>query len=429
MLWKTNISKAYKRTGLGLGLFFTTAIILVACGGGGDSSNSSSSSSTGVTTLLTAPSGSSNVTCAKNAQCIDQIFRTVAEMPDTLSIASTSWTNTSTAIVTISQMPFVEGSKSAADYDPDGKGSAFEMIINPRLDVPGFPGQGSRIFVGNGLPTTKMGNFPVQSGTTAYDYYSPLPGGTNPAGYDTATGWTSYENAAAIGISPYPFNAVIPLRPVRTAVAIDNPNPINSLIVGITLTGAAWHVEKANGPTSNGSTPWYSPVNPLPYDACFGHPYNQQYHYHGYSWKCFPDQGTTGQSPIFGYALDGFPITGPRGPDGVEYTNEQLDKCHGIASPVTSPDGITYDYHYVLNREYPFSVGCFMGKVNYAKALGPASDVMVTDANLNNRSVLPNATNVTYPDNYTNPYPGSPTLYTNPFMKQGFIYPNTAYGR
>jgi len=352
-------------------------------------------------------------------------------MADTLSIASTPWTDTSTAIVTISKMPFVEGSKSAADYDPLGNDSAFAMFINTQLDVPGFPGQGSRIFIGNGLPTTKMGNFPVQSGTEAYSYYSALPGGVNPAGTSAATGapTAGYGTADKIGISPYPLNAIIPLRPVRTAEAIANPNPINSLIVGITLTGAAWHVEKANGPSNGGSALWYSPINPLPYDECFGHPYNQQYHLHGYSWKCFPDQGTTGQSPIFGYALDGFPITGPRGPDGVEYTNAQLDKCHGIAAPITSPDGITYNYHYVLNREYPFSVGCFMGKVNYAQALGPLSDVMVPNADLNNRSVLPNATNVTYPPGYTNPYPGNPTLYTNPFMKEGFIYPNIAYGR
>jgi hypothetical protein len=412
MLSGWNKLKGLQKSGLAFVALLLSALILVACGGGGSGSSSgSSSSSSDETTLLTAPSGSSNVTCAKNAQCIDQIFRTVSDMPNTLSLASTSWTDTSTAIVTISQIPFVEGSNSATYYDPQG--SAFDMFVNPRAIVPGFEGNaqtGARIFIGNGLPSTKMGTFPVQSGTTAYNYYEPLPGGTNPAGTDTATGWTSYVNAAAIGISPYPLNAVLPLHPEITPAAVANPNPINALIVGITLTGAVWHVEKANGPTSGGSAAWYSPVNPLPMDACFGHPYNQQYHLHGYSWKCFPNQGTTGQSPIFGYALDGFPITGPRAPDGHEYTNSELDKCHGIAAPVTSPDGITYNYHYVLNREYPFSVGCFMGKVNYAQALGPVSDVLA-------------------PPGTTNPYGGSPTLYTNPYMKEGFFYPNVAYGR
>ena len=36
------------------------------------------------------------------------------------------------------------------------------------------------------------------------------------------------------------------------------------------------------------------------------------------------------------------------------------------------PDGTSKNtYHYVLNREYPYSVGCFRGLVNYDQALGP----------------------------------------------------------
>jgi hypothetical protein len=127
----------------------------------------------------------------------------------------------------------------------------------------------------------------------------------------------------------------------------------------------------------------------LPYDQCWGHPYNQQYHHHGYSWKCFPNQGTSGQSPVFGYALDGFPITGPRGADGQLITNAQLDQCHGMTSEITMPDGsLKATYHYVLNREYPYSVGCFRGKVNYYQALG--SDIM-------RQTNLPIYQNVPYP--------------------------------
>jgi hypothetical protein len=69
--------------------------------------------------------------------------------------------------------------------------------------------------------------------------------------------------------------------------------------------------------------------------------------------------------------LDGFPITGPRGSDGKMITNAQLDKCHGMTSEITMPDGTRKTtYHYVLNNEFPYSVGCFRGKVNYFKALG-----------------------------------------------------------
>jgi hypothetical protein len=266
------------------------------------------------------------------------------------------------------------------------------------VDINGFPGQGTRLFVGNGLPTTPMGNYPVQSNDPAYSYYAALPGGVNPAGTSAATGQppSGYVNAAAIGISPYPLEGRIPLNPV-----VSGAYPITSLIVGITLTGAAWHVEKANDSSGN----YYNPLNALPNDQCYGHPYNQQYHYHSYSWKCF-DQGTPGQqSPVYGFALDGFPITGPRGPDGNDFTNADLDICHGTTSVLDIPNGVggfvrKLTYHYVLNREYPHSVGCFRGKVNYKAALGGAGDVIVPGSN--------------------------PLLYTNSYMKEGFAYPDEA---
>lgn len=391
---KTSRFKATTRTGLMFGVFLGSAAILVSCGGsgGGGDCVSSISPDTSGATLVTAVPGSSNAICGKNVQCVDFVFALVAKMPATISQLATPWTNTCTYIIYDSKIAFVEGSNDATFYAREG--SIFAMTTNPALDITGFPGQGSRIFVGNGLPTTKMGTFPVQSGTAAYPYYEALPGGSNPAGTDVATGKPEYVNAAAIGISPYPFEGRIPLNPV---VSPTGPYTINSLIHGIALTGAPWHIEKANDSSGN----YYSPINALPNDACYGHPYNQQYHYHAYSWKCFPNQGTTGQSPVFGFALDGFPITGPRGADGKELTNAQLDECHGTYSVLKIPNGPNpadgyverLTYHYVLNREYPYSVGCFRGKVNYAQALGPDDP------------------------------PGSGT---NPYMKEGFAYPDSA---
>jgi hypothetical protein len=262
-----------------------------------------------------------------------------------MSIASTPWTNTTTNIITISQTAFVDGTVTAAQIDPAG--SVFSMTTDANY----------RYFKGNGLPTTPMGNFPVQPGTAAYPYYSPLPGGKDPN-----TG-QAYSSAAAISISPYDLTSTLPLNPVMTGF-----NPINSLIVGITLTGAVWHVEYANDSSGN----WYSPANAVPTDQCFGHPYSQQYHYHAYSWKCFPNQGTSGHSPLFGYALDGFGIFGPRGEDGQMVTNAQLDECHGHVHPVMWNGIMQPIYHYHLNREYPYSVGCFRGTPDYNKALGSA---------------------------------------------------------
>jgi hypothetical protein len=392
---KMAFSKVFTKTGLVFSLCLGSSAILVSCGGGG-SGSSSTASSTEITTLVTSVNGDSNDVCQKNSQCINWIFAGVAAMPTTLSQVANVYTNTTTNIITLSQIPFVQGSNDATAFSPEG--SVFQMETFPLLDINGFERQGTRLFVGNGLPTTPMGNYPVQSNDPAYNYYVNLPGGVNLAALPGQPGALpdGYPNAAAIGISPYPLESRIPLNPV-----VSGAYPINSLIVGITLTGAAWHVEKANDSSGN----YYNPLNALPNDKCYGHPYNQQYHYHSYSWKCF-DQGTPGkQSPVYGFALDGFPITGPRGPDGKDLTNADLDICHGTTSVLDIPDGNggftrKETYHYVLNREYPYSVGCFRGKVNYKAALGGAYDVPSVR---NNR-----------------------ILFTNNYMKQGFAYPDSA---
>lgn len=306
-------------------------------------SNSASDPGT-PTTLVTAVHGQSTVNCALGQQCLHNLITSLAHISSTLSQAKTPWTDADKNIITISQIPYVEGSNNASQYSPAG--SVFTMKVDSAA--------GTRSFKGNGLPSTPMGNFPLQPGTPAYSYYAALPGGSH--------GGHSYASAGDIGITTYDLSSTVPLNPVTTGVY-----PIRSLILGITLTGAVWHMEVA--PDANNK--WYDPVNVLPLDQCWGHPYAQQYHHHAYSWKCFPNQGTIGQSPVFGFALDGFPITGPRAADGHMMTNAELDQCHGTTSEITMPDGsLKTTYHYVLNREYPYSIGCFRGKVDYRQALG-----------------------------------------------------------
>lgn len=325
-----------------LGVLLASSVITPAFA---DSKSSSLSDPGTPTTLINAVNGQSTVTCGRGLLCIDPFMAYHADLTDTLSTSHTSWVDTSSHLIAISQIPYVEGSYSASYYDPAG--SVFEMTV----DIT----RGTRSFIGNGLPSTPMGRFPVQPGSRAYKAYAGLPGGdSNHGGH--------YNSAAEIGISPYELISTIPLEPVATGYY-----PINSLITGIALTGSVWHVEIAPDANNN----WFNPVNVLPLDQCWGHPYSQQYHYHGYSWKCFPNQGVSGQSPVFGFALDGFPITGPRGADGRMVTNAELDECHGTTSEITMPDGtLKTTYHYVLNSEYPYSVGCFRGKVNYYRALG-----------------------------------------------------------
>ncbi len=215
-----------------LGLIsLVTLTLLVGCGDGTSSkpSGPSSGSDSGTPTILvTAANGTSTQICAPNGLCISPLFTKVASVAGRLSLAANSWTNTTTNVITLSQIPYVDGAVTASQIDPAG--SVFSMTTDDKF----------RYFKGNGLPSTPMGNFPVQPGTAAYPYYSALPGGTDPR-----TG-QAYSSAAAIGISPYDLTSKLPLNPVITGF-----NPINSLIVGITLTGAAWHVEIANDSYGN----------------------------------------------------------------------------------------------------------------------------------------------------------------------------------
>jgi len=347
-------------------LLSVVTIALFACGGG---SSSSSDSDPGTpTTMITSFNGQFPI-FGKGQQFIEPVLALAGGMAAGMMQVATPWTDTRTNIITLSKIPYVRGSNSATYYD--AAGSVFSMTTNT--------GAGTRSFSGNGLPSTSMGTFPVQSSDPAYGYYNALPGGT----YKGVT-----VQADGVGIGPYNITSTVPLNPTPNRY-----DPIASLIVGITLTGAVWHIEYANDSSNN----WVNPINALPTDQCFGHPYGDkgQYHLHGYSWKCFPNQGTSGQSPVFGFALDGFPITGPRAADGHMITNAELDYCHGTTSEITMPgnEGKKTTYHYVLNNEYPYSVGCFRGAVNYATALG-SSDMA---QNVNYGSGSPPTTYITFP--------------------------------
>lgn len=102
-------------------------------------------------------------------------------------------------------------------------------------------------------------------------------------------------------------------------------------------------------------------------DSCDGHPEKSgQYHYHSLS-SCFKD---TSVDAVLGYALDGFPITGPKVAEGRYLTTEDLDVCHGITSEVTVDGKKKATYHYVMTQDFPYSVSCFRGKLVSYSVLG-----------------------------------------------------------
>lgn len=120
---------------------------------------------------------------------------------------------------------------------------------------------------------------------------------------------------------------------------------------GIMLTGAALF----NGFDAGGRDAGAWEVQ----DSCQGHPQGAgEYHYHSLS-SCIKDVSV---SKVIGFALDGFPITGPNvGPKNY-LTTSDLDECHGITSEITLDGKKVTSYHYVMTQDFPYSVSCFRAK-------------------------------------------------------------------
>jgi len=135
--------------------------------------------------------------------------------------------------------------------------------------------------------------------------------------------------------------------------------------------------------------PYGDPVYNEILDSCLGHTAQRgDYHYHAFELSCLSlNIGNYKESPILGYALDGFPIYGPYGcldekcseiiefqsswvktgdPTTYAWDNYQyvennsliyLDQCNG-----------RYDeklgYHYRATENFPYLLGCYSGEVN-----------------------------------------------------------------
>lgn len=95
-------------------------------------------------------------------------------------------------------------------------------------------------------------------------------------------------------------------------------------------------------------------------DKCGGHPARRgDYHHHMLD-PCMNIGDPHGTSPIIGYALDGYAITGPY-LDGRVLTNADLDACHGRVDAIDWDGEKRTMYHYVGNFEYPYTLGCYHG--------------------------------------------------------------------
>ena len=183
----------------------------------------------------------------------------------------------------------------------------------------------TRVFTGNGLPAgVATGVFPTAAGDPAYEYDK------NPFGL--------VEQSVAFSV---------PLHPRVAARA-----SCTGLEVGITLDGV-----ELSGPLDS------SGRDEMAYemmDACSGMTQpGGLYHRHALS-TCTPHIHE--RNALVGYALDGFGIFSPFDADGRELRTADLDECHGRTSSVVW-DGVEVEmYHYVLTRDFPYSVSCFRGE-------------------------------------------------------------------
>lgn len=179
----------------------------------------------------------------------------------------------------------------------------------------------NRVITTNDLPhghTT--GQFPVQQSDPAYAY------DRNPN--SIAAQSLTYTVAASPTISATPTCMGGESGVMLTGVALFNAFDAGGRDAG------AWEVQ----------------------DGCDGHPQvSSEYHYHTLS-KCIQD---TSVSTVIGFALDGFPITGPKVADNNILTTSDLDECHGITSTIMLDNKLVTTYHYVMTQDFPYSISCF----------------------------------------------------------------------
>ena len=184
---------------------------------------------------------------------------------------------------------------------------------------------GKRKLIGNGLPMSHhTGIFPIQRGDEAFKYD---------------------RNPNRINETKIVF--ALPLMPQ----VAEKPSCVSMGTIGVMKTGVAIF----NALDGEGRDAVAHEIQ----DKCDGHPQQEgHYHYHNMS-RCIEGAKSATHSELFGYALDGFGIFGIYGEGGKELTN--ADYCHGHTHEISWDGKKVNMYHYHATKEYPYTVGCFVG--------------------------------------------------------------------
>jgi hypothetical protein len=218
--------------------------------------------------------------------------------------------------------PWIHG----ATWDPSEKIAVQGSVTWPQAaySVQVFGAQ--RIIATMDLPVSSTtGTFPIATSDPAYVY------DRNPN-----------------RIQPQALRYVLPAQPqVAARPSCLNAGPIGVLRDGVVLFDAL-DAQQRDAPAHE------------VLDHCQGHPERTgEYHHHDIP-DCLLDQAT-GPATLVGYALDGFGVYVERDAQGNLLTNASLDACHGRTSAVPWDGQTVTMYHYVATREYPYTLGCFMG--------------------------------------------------------------------
>lgn len=181
----------------------------------------------------------------------------------------------------------------------------------------------TRTIISNDLPLADpTGIFPIESSDPAYSYD---------------------HNPNTIQAQSFTYS--LPASPAYSS----KPNCEGGQ-VGVMLTGVALFNALDAGGRDAGA--WEVQ------DDCDGHPQEQGvYHYHTLS-SCIKNVSVNN---VIGFALDGFPITGPEISKNNILTTDDLDECHGIVSQINLNGKTVTMYHYVMTEDFPYSVSCYRG--------------------------------------------------------------------
>ncbi len=182
-----------------------------------------------------------------------------------------------------------------------------------------------RVFTFNDFPDHPTGEFPIARNDPAYKY------DRNPN-----------------HIKRQHLDIALPANPKLAAQPHCAPNIVGIMLSGVLVFNAL-------------DDPGRDAVAHETQDSCHGHPQRTGvYHYHSLT-NCIDDKpGPDGNSPLVGYALDGFGIYGSYA-EGRQLTTADLDECHGRTSVIDWDGHKVAMYHYVATVDFPYTVDCMRG--------------------------------------------------------------------